>query len=341
LESDHEGHDVFWYLSTSGGCCDCGDADAWNPNGFCQKHGKTHHDPVSFISTEMRQNTEQMCQEIINQFLEFSAQFCDFESLCAEIDDDQPYTITLYHDDFHSLEEFQRMLYSEKLEEVLSARPENDSEQQLVKIGYLKLHSNISGDNARGAVAYLLSEKYKVRAISYAMRKRYDAILSALIFLQSLAVACDGMCKLICSSLSSELLSQMIDFDMLLDRDLARVFHDLLISLMADQSFKMVAAVAYANSFKKISKDYSEGYGNQGHTIFSLSVQFLNREVFVHEICYHWNYLDHCTGVLCSLIGAIRRDSNSFLKSPCITKRRYSTIVGDLKVSRFTFGYGL
>ena len=37
--SNHEGHDVAFYHAQAGGCCDCGDADAWSPSGFCKKHG--------------------------------------------------------------------------------------------------------------------------------------------------------------------------------------------------------------------------------------------------------------------------------------------------------------
>jgi hypothetical protein len=31
--SNHEGHDVAFYHAQAGGCCDCGDADAWDPKG--------------------------------------------------------------------------------------------------------------------------------------------------------------------------------------------------------------------------------------------------------------------------------------------------------------------
>mmetsp|Transcript_14841 Transcript_14841/g.41321 ORF Transcript_14841/g.41321 Transcript_14841/m.41321 type:complete len:2002 (-) Transcript_14841:1881-7886(-) len=37
--SNHEGHDVAFYHAQAGGCCDCGDPDAWDPAGFCDKHG--------------------------------------------------------------------------------------------------------------------------------------------------------------------------------------------------------------------------------------------------------------------------------------------------------------
>ncbi|GKZ00839.1 hypothetical protein MPSEU_001035600 [Mayamaea pseudoterrestris] len=38
-QSHHEGHDVAFYHAQAGGCCDCGDADAWDPAGFCPHHG--------------------------------------------------------------------------------------------------------------------------------------------------------------------------------------------------------------------------------------------------------------------------------------------------------------
>lgn len=39
LNSDHTGHD-FWMFSSGGGCCDCGDVEAWKPSGFCTRHGQ-------------------------------------------------------------------------------------------------------------------------------------------------------------------------------------------------------------------------------------------------------------------------------------------------------------
>ena len=36
-KSDHTGHRV-WLKTNVGGCCDCGDPDAWDPKGFCSDH---------------------------------------------------------------------------------------------------------------------------------------------------------------------------------------------------------------------------------------------------------------------------------------------------------------
>eukprot|EP01116_Phalansterium_solitarium_P009147 TRINITY_DN2317_c0_g2_i2.p1 TRINITY_DN2317_c0_g2~~TRINITY_DN2317_c0_g2_i2.p1 ORF type:complete len:421 (+),score=88.82 TRINITY_DN2317_c0_g2_i2:50-1312(+) len=50
LESDHAGHDYKMHRS-SGGVCDCGDAQAWKPTGFCCKHSglPDDFDPSSYI----------------------------------------------------------------------------------------------------------------------------------------------------------------------------------------------------------------------------------------------------------------------------------------------------
>lgn len=37
-ESDHVGYEVFFHRTTPGGCCDCGDLEAWNVDGMCGRH---------------------------------------------------------------------------------------------------------------------------------------------------------------------------------------------------------------------------------------------------------------------------------------------------------------
>jgi len=38
--SDHTGHEIMFHRTSPGGCCDCGDEEAWAPKGFCHRHGK-------------------------------------------------------------------------------------------------------------------------------------------------------------------------------------------------------------------------------------------------------------------------------------------------------------
>lgn len=52
---NHDGHDVFFHRTTPGGVCDCGDSEAWAPEGFCIHHGlrngKSSNDGEEEVST--------------------------------------------------------------------------------------------------------------------------------------------------------------------------------------------------------------------------------------------------------------------------------------------------
>ncbi|KAJ1638133.1 putative zinc finger in N-recognin-domain-containing protein [Pavlovales sp. CCMP2436] len=37
-DAQHDGHDVYFHRTARGGCCDCGDEEAWSPAGFCSRH---------------------------------------------------------------------------------------------------------------------------------------------------------------------------------------------------------------------------------------------------------------------------------------------------------------
>ena len=44
---------VYFYHAQAGGCCDCGDPDAWAPEGFCSVHGKHVADPLASLEPTM------------------------------------------------------------------------------------------------------------------------------------------------------------------------------------------------------------------------------------------------------------------------------------------------
>eukprot|EP01105_Mastigella_eilhardi_P010283 TRINITY_DN2403_c0_g1_i3.p1 TRINITY_DN2403_c0_g1~~TRINITY_DN2403_c0_g1_i3.p1 ORF type:complete len:1676 (+),score=339.79 TRINITY_DN2403_c0_g1_i3:54-5030(+) len=55
-KGNHEGHQFVLETSHFGGCCDCGNPDAWSPNGNCRDHGKKFEgDPVALLPPETRE----------------------------------------------------------------------------------------------------------------------------------------------------------------------------------------------------------------------------------------------------------------------------------------------
>lgn len=68
--SHHEGHDVAFYHAQAGGCCDCGDPDAWDPKGFCPLHGK---DVTISLDESLEQRVIAVvdcCVNYLNEFAE-------------------------------------------------------------------------------------------------------------------------------------------------------------------------------------------------------------------------------------------------------------------------------
>lgn len=59
-EKDHVGHSYRIYTSSVGGCCDCGDEQAWREQGFCRKHAR--NSPARALNAELLRNTTLACK---------------------------------------------------------------------------------------------------------------------------------------------------------------------------------------------------------------------------------------------------------------------------------------
>eukprot|EP00177_Eucheuma_denticulatum_P008085 GFKZ01014737.1.p1 GENE.GFKZ01014737.1~~GFKZ01014737.1.p1 ORF type:complete len:2119 (-),score=181.58 GFKZ01014737.1:352-6708(-) len=75
-EGNHTGHD-YSVLRTSGGCCDCGDPQAWRPEGFCRHHPGTsseNFDPSASIDPILKRNimvaVQAVAERLLSMFLD-------------------------------------------------------------------------------------------------------------------------------------------------------------------------------------------------------------------------------------------------------------------------------
>lgn len=108
MHSDHKGHDVFFYHSQAGGCCDCGDEAAWASQGFCTKHGKTLENPLSSVPSEVVNIGRALLDCIVDNIVSFVSEFTsahkiqEMEAILAN--ESKSYEIILYNDDIHTFE---------------------------------------------------------------------------------------------------------------------------------------------------------------------------------------------------------------------------------------------
>ena len=180
-------------------------------------------------------------------------------------------------------------------------------------------------------------------------------VVAVVRWLYELAKMSDGMCRLICEALDEDLLVHLLPHIMTLSRDMQDAVYDLLLTLMADQSFKIVIAVAYVRSYPEIARIFSTGLGSSTNSVFNLSVQYLNREMFVNEVCYVHGFLETTIKALLDVVGRARKQAVAelmlvdeeagrqmtqqgnvtvALRHNVFEYRRYNPILGDLKVGR-------
>ena len=175
--------------------------------------------------------------------------------------------------------------------------------------------------------------------------------LASVTFLHELATKSDGMCRIICASLDTDILTALLECHSQLSKPLRNMIYDLLMILMADPSFKVCMSIAYTQAYPQIGHLYSRGLGTSSQSVYTLSVQFLNRELFVNIACFEHNFLKisarsvdtmltHAkvltqTEVVYSSGNSLSEAMTKALRHSIMVNRRYNAILGDLKVSVF------
>ena len=158
-----------------------------------------------------------------------------------------------------------------------------------------------------------------------------------------------SQCRMVSQSLSVDVLVRILTIFPYLSKKISEPLHNLFLSQMADKMFKKNLAIAYAEGYALFTQAYGRGYGTTECSIFSLSVQFLNRDFLVSEIVDgHDFFPSACTSIehmLESACGPVEKGDKGWsvawvkemteqlLRHPILTHRRYSPMFSDLKVT--------
>lgn len=113
--ANHEGHDVYFHITGNGGCCDCGDVEAWSEAGFCSRHrGVRAADAATDATHSLLQGLPPAIitgfgAGLIPEALAFVADVCERIKAAYAFTpgpgDASPWHILLHNDDVHSVEE--------------------------------------------------------------------------------------------------------------------------------------------------------------------------------------------------------------------------------------------
>jgi hypothetical protein len=119
--ANHTGHEVFFHITGSGGCCDCGDVEAWKAEGFCSKHsgvakrrigdaGDASADTThALFSTLPEPVTMGLRSGLVHDAFRFvchtAAQIKAAYAFTPTADDPLPYHVIVHNDDVHTVDQ--------------------------------------------------------------------------------------------------------------------------------------------------------------------------------------------------------------------------------------------
>ncbi len=123
------------------------------------------------------------------------------------------------------------------------------------------------------------------------MEKRAQCVLT---WLNVLSQSCDPLCHQVSIAIHDEqkYLIPLLRADLKLPRHVTHVWHGLLLTLLAVPSFKAHLANAYADTYRQVTAEYARGLGILDKSLYTLSVQFLNRVTYVQDLVKERNLLD-------------------------------------------------
>ncbi len=358
---------MYFYHTQAGGCCDCGDEDAWDRKGFCPRHGSDGDDPLAHLPPAFIASSRRVLRRSVGFLLRAvgaalesfdldnvertawaassaapvsaAVMHADVEEEEEEEDDDegafaapgaagasgggssstqqaavppppppqpaavaQEWFLLLHNDDVHSKREVTDAL-SQHL------RSLNNS-QQMARVladlvheqGEARLHFGPLGE-MRALATQLRARSFLVSLLTRRLHKIGKMALLQVQWLYALAGVSGGICRLVVEQLiapmadadadaegsppgggAEAVLPRLLRAHGRLSKPLASGLHALYLFLMADQAFKASIARAYADTYLAVAREYGAGVGVADTSLYSLSVQFLNRPAFVNEL---------------------------------------------------------
>ncbi|XP_067640703.1 E3 ubiquitin-protein ligase UBR1 [Eurosta solidaginis] len=110
-QSAHRYHKYKMSTSGGGGCCDCGDEEAWKKDHYCEEHLRGKENPAN--STIITDAIKERCELAFTAILTFCVNFLEIESnaslecLDGDADDDQEecFCTVLYNDESHTFDQ--------------------------------------------------------------------------------------------------------------------------------------------------------------------------------------------------------------------------------------------
>ncbi|KAI9909055.1 hypothetical protein PsorP6_014486 [Peronosclerospora sorghi] len=314
---NHEGHEVFFHRTSPGGVCDCGDSEAWAPEGFCVYHGQdkengstaTNRDNAESLPPEMLQVADALFTVIVNFCVDMakrSVQIFDPEVVDSQgrdslrdlwskirehrysVDDAQvlerQFHVRICNDDVHSDEDLIRSLKQKRIaraEDLVRAIDSNGSEI---------VARNISLRDALTLMQALKNEGWHVCVVHDTFIHDEDVFLRVTRWVKAICSLSKQLHALFCNKLfvtndqSKEPIQVMFLSDPYFRKDVVLELYELYLKLQGDKDTKLQFSIVFLKVYDRMMRRYFCGVGTREESLFQYGVQILTTPSIVHHL---------------------------------------------------------
>ncbi|KAF1782848.1 Zinc finger, UBR-type [Phytophthora cactorum] len=276
---NHEGHDVFFHRTSPGGVCDCGDSEAWAPEGFCD---------IVRVADALFTTIVEFCVEMAKRSMQvFDAEYVDAQGrqtlheLRLEVQErgftmedaqrmERQFHVRICNDDVHSDEDLIRSLSQKRIpraEDLVRAIDSNGSEI---------VARNLTLRDALTLMQALKSEGWHVCVVQDRFIHNEDVLLRVTQWVKAICSLSKQLHVLFCDKLfatngqSKEPIQVMFLSDPYFRKDIVLELYELYLKLQGDKDPKLQFSIVFLKVYNQ--------------SLFQYGVQILTTPSIVHHL---------------------------------------------------------
>ncbi|CEG36557.1 e3 ubiquitin-protein ligase [Plasmopara halstedii] len=314
---NHEGHDVYFHRTSPGGVCDCGDSEAWAPEGFCVYHGHKNEvtegcprtGSMESLPDNILRVADALFQAIVSCYIEmatqsmklFDAEFVDangrqmvhalrlrLQREGKTMDDvqhaERQFHVRICNDDIHSDEDLIRSLSQKQIpraEALVRAIDSNGSEI---------VANNLLLRDALALMQALKSEGWHVCVVQDQFIHDEDVLLHITRWIKTICSLSEQLHELFCNKLfatdgqQKEPIQIMFLSDPYFRKDLVLELYELYLRLQGVKGPKLQFSIVFIKVYNRMMLKYFCGVGTREESLFQYGVQILTTPSIVHHL---------------------------------------------------------
>ncbi|TMW59322.1 hypothetical protein Poli38472_004391 [Pythium oligandrum] len=315
---NHEGHDIYFHRTAPGGMCDCGDAEAWDPNGFCVYHG--NHDEADAIPLpeSVTRVADVLFEEIVNFMVEMAKTSMDLfdpgrvdrlgrqlledyrvrHQLDSAVPDSPTqqailtsmaprFHVRICNDDVHSDEDLVGSLTKKQIPDarrLVRAIDSNGSEL---------VATNVLLRDALALMQQLQAEGWHVCVVHDAHIHDEDVLVKVIQWVKTMCSLSKPLHKMFCAKLFAtsntlaspkEPIQIMFLSDPYFRKEIVTVLYELYLKLQSEKDPKLEFSLVFLKVYNRLMVKYFCGIGTRDESLFQYGVQIFTTPSIVTRL---------------------------------------------------------